>query len=49
VEEQRTIATIFKICSYCGQASANVQDDGDNFRKAAICSDCLAKYFPGGY
>ena len=49
VEEQRTTATIFKICSYCGQASANVQDDGDNFRKAAICSDCLAKYFPGGY
>jgi hypothetical protein len=49
VEEQRTIATIFQICSYCGQASANVQDYGDDFSKEAICSACLAKYFPDGY
>ncbi|NCS25579.1 MAG: hypothetical protein GPI96_14170 [Microcystis aeruginosa BS13-02] len=28
VEEQRTIATIFQICSCCRQASANVQDYG---------------------
>ncbi|AVQ70399.1 hypothetical protein MTo_02429 [Microcystis aeruginosa NIES-1211] len=46
VDEQRTIATIFQICSYCGQASANVQDYGDYFSKAGICSDCLAKHFP---
>ncbi len=49
VEEQRTIATIFQICSCCGQASANVQDYGDDFSKEAICSACLAKYFPDGY
>ncbi|MFN6237557.1 hypothetical protein [Microcystis sp.] len=49
VEEQRTIATIFQICSCCGQASANVQDYGDDFSKAGICSACLAKYFPDGY
>ena len=49
VEEQRTIATIFQICSCCRQASANVQDYGDDFSKEAICSACLAKYFPDGY
>jgi len=43
VEEQRTIATIFQICSCCGQASANVQDYGDDFSKAGICSACQLK------
>jgi hypothetical protein len=45
VEEHRTIATIFQICSYCGQASSNVQDYDDGFGKQGFCSDCVAKYF----
>ena len=49
VQEHRTIATIFQICSYCGKASPNVQDYGDKFVKQGICLDCLAKYFPNGY
>lgn len=48
VQENRTIATIFQICSYCRKASSNVQDYG-KFLKEGICLDCLAKEFPNGY
>ncbi|WP_013334793.1 hypothetical protein [Gloeothece verrucosa] len=48
VQEHRTIATIFQICSYCGKASQNVLDYGNSYSKQGICSDCVTKYFPSG-
>ncbi|HEY9826986.1 MAG TPA: hypothetical protein V6D19_16220 [Stenomitos sp.] len=39
-DERRTIATIFKICSYCGKAKADVKDYSNSFYKQGLCSDC---------
>ncbi len=40
VDENRTLATLFKICSYCGQPKEQVADYGDEFYSQGLCSDC---------
>jgi hypothetical protein len=41
-DERRTIATIFKICSYCGNVKDDVKDYGE-YSAYGWCSDCATK------
>ncbi len=39
-EEQRTIASIFKICSCCGEIKEDIKDFGSGFGVQGLCVDC---------
>lgn len=43
--EERTLSTIFKICSYCGKAKEQVEDDGEEYSRQGFCYDCAKKIF----
>lgn len=40
INENRTLSTIFQICSYCGKAKDGVKDYGDGISKQGFCPDC---------
>ncbi|GEM_PF-3307845 len=40
VDEKRTLATLFKICSYCGQPKEQVTDYWEEYNKQGFCFDC---------
>ncbi len=39
-DEKRTIAEIFKICSYCVKVKEDVKDYGSGYSVQGLCSDC---------
>jgi superfamily II helicase len=41
--EKRTLSTIFKICSYCGQAKERVEDDREKYSRQGFCYDCASE------
>jgi hypothetical protein len=45
INEMRTIATIFQICSYCRQPKEGVKDFG-SYGVQGFCSDCAKQFFP---
>ncbi len=44
-EEERTISTIFQICSYCTEVKDNVEDYGREYNRQGFCLDCANKVF----
>lgn len=44
-DEERTISTIFQICSYCGEVKNNVEDYGEDYNRQGFCLDCANKVF----
>ncbi len=42
--ERRTIATIFKICAYCGQMKEDIRDYDEGYGKQGLCSDCAKEF-----
>lgn len=45
INEDRTLATIFQICSYCRKPKENVKDYGEEYSKQGFCADCANKIF----
>ena len=43
-DETKTIGTIFKICSYCGEAKDFVEDYGSKYIQG-FCLDCVKEVF----
>ena len=43
--ETRTLSTIFKICSYCGEAKDEVEDYGKHYNVQGFCADCANQVF----
>jgi hypothetical protein len=39
-DEKRSVAAIFKICSYCGKVKEDVQDYDGGHSVQGFCADC---------